>query len=308
MKTEIAGLNKMYTSGDVIKCSLRVTGNERIISSDINLVQKDWTRVQQIDGNTSYVPDTKYTVLSSLLQDVYITGSFRGEIRFKIPDDATNTSQKYNKKYYGYSETTLGIRVIIKYMTKFGEGVVLDHFYSFENKRRFIVSKPKYCLVDKINPDCPINDTRFSMMYRVGTSSFIPGETVDFDVVYIPKTKAKVSSLSVKFQGWGVYNLKVKSNRGDTTALENKNMTKEEEYEYMKNAIDCGLGNKFSLKLPQNLHEDTRDYTVISIDMKICQFKPRELDFSKFDMFCFSVERVFFGKWGGSTSIKSLQC
>ena len=307
MKTDITGLKKLYTSGDMIRCTLSVTGKERIISSDIKLVQKDYKRVQE-GYHSNGLPGHRlsngdYTVLTGLINDVSITGPFKGELRFKIPDDATNTSEKFNYQYDSRSWTCLGIRIIIRYM-KDGQEDGLDHFYSFKNKRFVPASGPVY---HQDNTEIP--NPKFAMLYRVSTSTFLPGETVDIDLVYIPRTRAKVHSLSVKFVCTGYDDFKMKSKKRSSfiKALVNKNMTPGEEYEYMKSAIDRGMGNKFSLKLPENLHEDTRGGTVIETKIKTYRFSPSKLDFDDFEDFCDSVNDVFFKSWGGMKKITSFQ-
>jgi len=272
MKTVLTGLKKQYTSGDTVRCHLKVTGGERVISSDIKLVQSDRERIRGPDvrypdgsygpGHMLSKPD--YTILSEPVNNVNISGPFGGEIMFKIPDDATNTSEKYGD-FPLYGQTAIGIRVFIKYVTRKGREIDLDDFYHLNNKRFVTVSNPVYKLVNE-----DVKNSRFSMLYRVSRSTFLPGESVDIDVVYIPKTRATVKSLSVYFVSRGQYTLKVKSKKFGffLKSLKNKNMSKEEEYEYMKNAIDMGLGNKFTLKLPKNLHEDTRKSTVLMTNIK----------------------------------------
>jgi len=312
MKATITGLKKEYTSGDNITCSLTVEGNERIISSDINLVQVDTQRVsngQVCDVNGMWHPaykmsDGEYTILSGLLNNVIVTGKFRGELRFKIPDDATNTSERIGRQFSDYKSTGFGIRVLIKFVDKKGREDELNYVNYFQNKRFVPESGPAYHQ-DNMN----IENPKFSMLYRTSTSTFLPGETVHIDLVYIPKTKKKVHSLSVKFVSHGRYNMKVKSKKYgySVKSLVNKNMSNEEEYEYMKSMIDRGLGNRFTLKVPDNLHEDTRSGMVLLTNIKMFRISPSKLDFFDFEEFCNSVKRMFFCGYGGKKYVSSFQ-
>lgn len=199
--------------------------------------------------------------------------------------------------------------MVTRYITKKGEAT-LDNFYGFENKRLIPVSGPKYCFFNGKASEEGILDkpNDFSMMYRLKTCTFCPGETVDVDLVFIPKTKYRVTSLRVAIESGGLYNLKVKSKKKGHSlkSLVNKNMTEEQEFQYMKDAIDNGLGYKFALKLPENLHEDVRQNLQIWTSIRTYMFVPSRISFFSAEAFFYSLFEVFGGGCGDVRNISSL--
>ena len=219
------------------------------MSSDVSLVKKFTYQRQTggyyytgVNGMNVYNPtyDTRYDKQVLSRSNVNITGGNSYNVQFTIPRDATNSSYTPASSITNYSKiVSYGVLVKLVVSTRSGTSKEVNEFKTFENKALLMGSTPKYFYK---------NDSKFSMLIKSNTSAFMAGEKVVLKVLFMRKCSKMVTSLSVDTPHFKKY-----SRIGLFVNILPKNLSGQDDYQYMKNALDRGMGNKFTFTLPSDL-------------------------------------------------------
>lgn len=281
MKISISGLKKVYTSGDFVDChvdilrknSLFKSDNSEIISIDISLTKRLQTDTRtgygigtatDMNGNTyTYTyPIYKYDYNDIVVcRDMNGTRAldkheYRKNLKFKIPDDASNSSSLISESGDYQKHTKYGVLVKVKVLQN-GEENELEKFSLFDN--RMIIP-------DHDCDDCVYFESTsdLSILLKSNTSTYTPGQVLILKAVVMNKGVTSFSSLKMSFktETYG----RVQSQR---ILAETNNMSKrmsfkvvprksfvsvQQEHDYLKHHLDLNSKcMKFVFKLSENM-------------------------------------------------------
>lgn len=240
MKLILTGLDKKYTSGQVVNCSITIVPirGVDVTSSSVYLVK----RISSPNGNTDIIisRDQNNNILDKYSKAV--------PFRFFIPRDSTNSSNECGIR------VQYGVYVKLYSRNEF----LLSRFFPFKNTKFVHVTSPKYLYSkDHINNIFRqgFRDNSISLMYKAMSSTFYPGEIVKFRIIIINKTLSKISSVKVSLyrEQWKISSKKcgffIKT-------LPDNNLNVVNEYAFMRETLDSGVGDEFCFKLPSTLSSE----------------------------------------------------